>query len=152
MNTSSLCLSIQIMRHDMVRFRMFKINVDQFAILANSPVANVNISSNMSLDFSKENRNVRVSMGFNFLDGEQSLVILKMNCEFNVHEDDWNGFINDDSIIIPKSFIDYLIVQTVGTARGILHCKTEGSPFNYLILPPMNVSNMVEKDVVIPVN
>lgn len=132
----------------MVRFRMFKINVDQFAILADNPVPNVKIDNKMSLDISQENRNIRINMTFNFSDGTNSLMLLKMNCEFNVHQEDWSRFQTEDKIVIPKSIIDYFVVQTVGTARGILHCKTEGSPFNYIVLPPMDVSQMVKEDIV----
>lgn len=133
----------------MVRFRMFKINVCQFAILADGPSENVSIENKMGLDFSKENRNIRINVEFNFSDGTKSLMLLKMNCEFNIHKDDWDSFTKDDTTTIPKSLIDFLIVQTIGTARGVLHCKTEGSPFNYIVLPPMDVSHMVKDDIMI---
>lgn len=133
----------------MVRFRMFKINVCQFAILADAPSVSVSIENKVGLDFSKENRNIRVNMEFNFSDGMKSLMLLKMNCEFNIHKEDWDSFTKDGVTIISKSLIDYLIVQTVGTARGILHCKTEGSPFNCIVLPPIDVSHKVKEDVMI---
>ncbi len=34
----------------------------------------------------------------------------------------------------------------VGTARGILHAKTEGTAFNDFILPAINVEELVEED------
>jgi hypothetical protein len=43
-------------------------------------------------------------------------------------------------------------MHTVGTIRGILHCKTEGTPFNALILPPINVSEMVTGDLELPIS
>lgn len=128
---------------------MFKINVEQFALLADSPSSAFSINSKMGLDFSQENRNIRVKMSFNFVDGSTSLMVLKMNCEFNVHTDDWNSFQKEDKVIVPKSLLDYLIAQTVGTARGVIHCKTEGTPFNCIVLPPMDVSHMIKEDVVL---
>ena len=88
-------------------------------------------------------------MTFNFVSEEEKVMLLKLNCEFQIQEDDWNGQINDSRIVVPKSFIEYLVVQTVGTARGVLHCKTEGTALNHIILPPMNVSDMINGDMII---
>lgn len=129
---------------------MFKINVEQFAILADAPSESFNIKSSMKLDFSLENRNIRISMNFEFTDNDALMMLLKMNCEFNVHEQDWNSFKNGDKIVIPKQLLDYFISQTVGTARGILYCKTESTPFSHIVLPPLDVSKMVASDIEIP--
>lgn len=137
------------MQRDMVRFRMFKINVEQFALLADNPSSNLNINSKMGLDFSEENRNIRVNMSFHYVNGSTTLLVLKMNCEFNVHVDDWNSFQKEDKVVVSKSLLDYLVAQTVGTARGILHCKTEGTPFNCIVLPPMDVSHMIKGDIIL---
>ena len=97
----------------MIRFRMFRINVDQFAILADSPSSNVSIDSEMTFDISKENRNIRINIGFNFTDGTNSMMFLKMNCEFNIHKDDWNNLSSDGKMTIPKSLIDYFLVLKI---------------------------------------
>ena len=129
---------------------MFRINVEQFAILVeNFPLEKLNIATGLEVKYSLEGKSLAIVMTFNFLSEEEKVMLLKLNCEFQIQEDDWNGQINDSRIIIPKSFIEYLVVQTVGTARGILHCKTEGTAFNHIILPPMNVSDMINGDMII---
>lgn len=134
----------------MMRFRMFRINVEQFAILVeNFPLEKLNIATGLEVKYSLEGKSLAIVMTFNFISEEEKVMLLKLNCEFQIQEDDWNGQINDSRIIIPKSFIEYLVVQTVGTARGILHCKTEGTAFNHIILPPMNVSDMINGDMII---
>lgn len=134
----------------MMRFRMFRINVEQFAILVeNFPLEKLNIATGLEVKYSLEGKSLAIVMTFNFISEEEKVMLLKLNCEFQIQEDDWNGQINDSRIIIPKNFIEYLVVQTVGTARGILHCKTEGTAFNHIILPPMNVSDMINGDMII---
>lgn len=134
----------------MMRFRMFRINVEQFAILVeNFPLEKLNIATGLEVKYSLEGKSLAIVMTFNFISEEEKVMLLKLNCEFQIQEDDWNGQINDSRIIIPKSFIEYIVVQTVGTARGILHCKTEGTAFNHIILPPMNVSDMINGDMII---
>ena len=132
----------------MMRFRMFRINIEQFAILAeNVQLEKLNIATELEIKYSLEGKSLAIVMTFNFISEEEKVMLLKLNCEFQIQEDDWNSQINDSRIIIPKSFIEFLVVQTVGTARGILHCKTEGTAFNHIILPPMNVSDMINEDM-----
>ncbi len=52
--------------------------------------------------------------------------------------------ISDGVITIPKNLQEFLAVQTVGTSRGILFSKTEKTPFSQLILPPVNVAEMIK--------
>ena len=134
----------------MMRFRMFRINVEQFAILVeNFPLEKLNIATGLEVKYSLEGKSLAIVMTFNFISEEEKVMLLKLNCEFQIQEDDWNSQINDAKIIFPKNFIEYLVVQTVGTARGVLHCKTEGTAFNHIILPPMNVSDMINGDMII---
>lgn len=134
----------------MMRFRMFRINVEQFAILAeNAQLEKLDIATGLEIKYSLEGKSLAIVMTFNFVSEEEKVMLLKLNCEFQIQEDDWNSQINDAKIIFPKNFIEYLVVQTVGTARGVLHCKTEGTAFNHIILPPMNVSDMINGDMIV---
>ena len=76
-------------------------------------------------------------------------MVLQVLCEFGIHPEDLQSITSDNKVTIPKGTLDYFIAQTVGTARGILHCKTEGTPFNGIIIPPMNVTTMVDSDMII---
>lgn len=137
----------------MIRFNMFKINVEQFAILADNSTSNeININTELNLKYSINDCRIATVMTFTFDDAQQKIMLLKLCCEFNILKEDWKTFIHDNKIIIPKEFIDYLIAQTVGTARGVLHCKTEGTPFNHIILPPLDVTHMMNENMVIPLS
>lgn len=134
----------------MVRFRMFRISTGQFAILStDAPQEDVDITTNMELKHAKDGSAVQVHAIFSFNDKEKQIMLLETSCEFALHPEDLRTITKDDKVIIPKELIDYFIAQTVGTARGILHCKTEGTPFNGIIIPPMNVTGMFKGDMVI---
>lgn len=133
----------------MVRFRMFRINVEQFAIISDTLPANLIINTSLGFLYSVEGHKIATDMTFEFNSSSEKAMLLKLKCEFEIHEDDWNSFIKDDLIIVPKDVLEFFVVHTVGTARGVLHCKTEGTPFNHLILPPMNVTGLVKEDLVI---
>lgn len=134
----------------MVRFRMFRISTGQFAILSTeAPKGEIEITTNMELKHTNDGSAVQVNATFSFNENEQQVMILETSCEFAMHPDDLQTLTKDGKVVIPKSVIDYFIAQTVGTARGILHCKTEGTPFNGIIIPPLNVTNMFKEDMII---
>lgn len=134
----------------MVRFRMFRISTGQFAILsADVPQGDVDINTNMELKHTNDGSAIQVHATFSFNEKEKQVMVLDTTCEFAIHPDDLRSITKDGQVVIPKELIDYFIAQTVGTARGILHCKTEGTPFNGIIIPPMNVTGMFKDDMVI---
>ena len=77
------------------------------------------------------------------------LLKLSINCEFDVMEEDWKNYINDKILTIAKEDLGFFANQTVGVARGILFCKTENTDFQNLILPPVNLIDLINQDLVI---
>ena len=135
---------------EMIRFRMLKITTEQFAILADqAPKGGFTINSELRLKNTIDGSAVAVDMTFNFIKDEVKFMILKVLCEFGIHPEDLAKQTQEDKVTIPKDTIDFFIAQTVGTARGILHCKTEGTPFNGIVMPPINVTGMIDSDLVI---
>lgn len=137
----------------MIRFRMTKINTEQFAVLQESipEKDKVTLSLNIELKYAAAECMVAVGALFTFSYANEKFMILKVLCEFQIHPDDWKDCTSDNVVTIPKDCIDYLLSQTVGTARGILHCKTEGTGYNDMVLPPLNVSEVIEGDVKITI-
>ena len=66
---------------------------------------------------------------------------------FCIEPNDWDTFINEVAIIVPKSVITHFCVLTVGTVRGILHSKTEGTNYNGFVVPTINVTELVTGDI-----
>lgn len=129
---------------------MFRISTGQFAILSTeAPQGNVDITTNMELKHAIDGSAVQVHAIFSFNEKDKQVIVMDTTCEFAIHPDDLRSITKDGQVVIPKDVIDYFIAQTVGTARGILHCKTEGTPFNGIIIPPMNVTDMFKEDMVI---
>ena len=48
---------------------------------------------------------------------------------------------------VSKGFMQHIAMLTVGTTRGILHAKTEGTCFNKYVLPAINVAELIKDDV-----
>ena len=134
----------------MIRFKMFRISTGQFAILSEkAPQGEVNISTNIEMKPAKDGSAVQVCAKFSFKECEKQIMLLDVACEFLLNPDDIKAITTDSKVVIPKDILDYFIAQTIGTARGILHCKTEGTAFNGIILPPMDISKLLKGDMVV---
>ena len=50
---------------------------------------------------------------------------------------------------VPVDFLRYMGTIAVGAARGIIHAKTEGTVLNSIVLPPINLVEIIKDDLVI---
>lgn len=128
---------------------MFKISVPQFAILTKKCADNYDIKTDTELKNTIDGSAVAVLMTFSFFEEEKLAIILQVMCEFRIHPDDLKEMESGGRIVIKKKLLEHFLVHTVGTARGILHCKTEGTSFNNVILPPMDVTQIIKSDMII---
>lgn len=51
--------------------------------------------------------------------------------------------------LVPVDFLRYMGTIVVGTARGIIHAKTEGTVLNSVVLPPINLVEIIKEDLVV---
>ena len=133
-----------------ISFRLLNIVTEQFATfeLENIPDTN-ELNSELQFSINPEIRVVVCRMKFQFLHKNQTIVVLIVVCNFDIEVNSWNNnIVSNKKITLPKHLLEHLCVITVGTARGILHAKTENTFFNKFMIPTLDVSNLVEKDVV----
>lgn len=137
----------------MMKFRMVKITVDQFAILSNeAPTGDLDINIEIGMKYAAAARRIMPTLSFSFEKEGTKLLLLQMNCEFEIAPDDWEAATADGKVKITKPTLECLVAQTVGASRGIMHCKTEGTLFNGVILPPVNVARFITEDMVCDAN
>lgn len=134
----------------MIRFRMAKINLEQFAILApQAPEDGISYFVNLGFNGAPNDNRIACTFSVEFMHHDQKLIKLAISCEFDIHPDDWNSYIDNNILTVTKENLCFLANQTVGTARGIMFCKTEGSQFWNFIIPPIDLTKIIDKDLAI---
>jgi hypothetical protein len=84
------------------------------------------------------------------MDGKETLLILECGCHFALTEATWEQCRNSDNQVkIPKELLTHLAVIALGTARGVLHAKTEGTLFNHHIMPVLNLTEVFKDDLLL---
>jgi hypothetical protein len=137
-----------------LQFRIANINTLEFAVLEenyNEP-EEVGLSTSLDFGFDENNRVLGVDVKFQFMQDEKAFLILKTRCEFEIEGEAWNSFISENTITVPEGFASHLAVITVGTARGVLHEKTNDTSFNHFVIPTINLTALIKEDVVLDID
>ncbi|MBQ2784096.1 MAG: hypothetical protein IJE99_03760 [Alistipes sp.] len=132
----------------MIGFRMLNIQVEQFAILGNDmPSGEIGFNTSLSFGVNPSIAGVRVTTRYELVSNEERLVILELSCSFEIFRENWDALIADGKLTLPKEFLAHLAMHSVGTARGVLFSKTEGTIFSQYILPPINIAERITEDI-----
>jgi hypothetical protein len=118
-----------------------------------SPDARVGVYTKLSFGAEEKDKIVAVSALFRFEsdDKQAPFIILETKAYFNIEPESWESMYDADAntLSLEKGFARHLSVIVVGTSRGILHTKTEGTDLNQVILPLINVEEILKEDVII---
>jgi len=137
-----------------VGFALIKLHLDEFAIIddAYKPSSN-GISLVTALNFAsdKENRIILCTVKFRFEQEKKPFLVFAASCEFAIEPDAWDASVDSEKslVVFPKKMMAHLAMLTVGSARGMLHVKTENTDFNKFLLPTINVAEMIEEEDVV---
>jgi len=132
-----------------VKFALVKINTDQFAIIESAFKMGSDVNLKIGLQFGANNvdKVISVKTSIQFEQQEVPFLMIEASCFFSIETTDWDTFVQGAEIVVPKSVITHFCVLTVGTVRGILHSKTEGTNYNGFVVPTINVTELVTDDV-----
>jgi hypothetical protein len=136
---------------DTIGFSLKKITTEQFAIIESAFKKGIDtqFSVNAKYGISEQEQLVAVFVSPAFYQDKKPFLVLEVACHFKIIDEAWESFKNKDKtkLTIPVGFIRHLIMLTIGTARGILHSKTENTPFNDYLMPTINVTDIIKSGV-----
>jgi|SRR6056297_1766248 len=82
---------------------------------------------------------------------DQPFLILETEGFFEIHKNDFLKKVkqSDNSFLITRDLATHFAVLMIGSARGVLHAKTEGTVFNQYLLPTLDVQDMIKEDLIL---
>ncbi len=73
-----------------------------------------------------------------------------VDCYYEILQESWKEMTDSTGKIkVPSGFLLHIASITIGSARGILYTKTEGTILNNYIMPLINMSNAVKEDMIV---
>lgn len=134
-----------------IEFLLQKITTEQFAVIesAYSEDKDVQFTLNIKYGINEQERIIAVHFTPEFCQDKTPFIVLETSCFFKIRNQAWDAFKNKDKtkLTVPVGFIRHLIMLTVGTARGVLHSKTENTLYNNFLIPTINVTEIIDSGV-----
>jgi hypothetical protein len=133
-----------------IGFTLRKITTEQFALVESGPKEDdIGLEVKLGFKVDRERKIIAVFTTLKFNSEKTIHIILEVGCHFKIEETAWESFNSGAQIIVPKGFMSHLSMLTVGTARGVLHAKTENTEYNKFMLPAINVTDLIKDDVLL---
>ena len=134
-----------------IGFQLEKITTEQFAIIPDAyDKSNSKIEMTIGLNFGieKGNRIIASFVKVQFEQNKLPFIIIEIANHFNIEELAWNNLKKTkNGLIIPKGFASHLVMLTIGTLRGTLHCKMENTEYSNFILPTINITELIKSEI-----
>lgn len=132
-----------------IGFIIHKIETKQFAIVSEElDESELTITSGVAFGIDEDNRIIRAMFKYEFISKDKVILILEVYVDFQIEEKCFGKQIKiKDSLVIPKDFATHLGMIAVGTARGILHEKTNGTKLNEFLMPPIDLTASIDEDI-----
>lgn len=132
-----------------IPYKISKIETSQFAIFPDNFVLNSNVAieSTSSFNVRDDLSQVRNTFSIKFLQNDKLVLTMEIKCYFDIKPEAFDLIKKEG--VIPVNFLRYMSTITVGTARGVISAKTEGSVLNSIVLPPINLVDLIKEDMVL---
>ena len=133
-----------------IGFVLKRVSTEQFAIIedAFTKDGKIRVGTNIRFGSDEKTRMIAVFSSFTFECNKKPFLLIETGCHFEISDESWAQMLSLESntLTVPAGFIRHLAMLTVGTTRGVLHAKTEDTPFNQFVLPTINVSEIIQQD------
>ncbi len=133
-----------------IGFKLVVITTEQFEVIENNYEEKEEVKVQLDMRFASDKTQhlIAVFTTFSFSVKGQQFLVIEAGCHFAIATESWNVMVNQKSnrLVVPKSFLQQMTMLTIGTTRGVLHAKTEGSKFNQYYVPLINVEELIKED------
>ena len=139
------------MTEELVKYALIGITTEQFATISEPKESEFGLNVSISIKSDYENRGIGLNLSLKFVESESVFMIVETTTHFVIDAEWWDHKSNggQDNVVLDKDFITHLLTIAIGVTRGVVHAKTENTPFNRYIVPLINVSELGGEDVII---
>lgn len=141
------------MTYNQLGFALTGLRTISFAPIdsAYKKTGDTNLLSGISFGIDIDDHTITCTVEFAFEKKKgQPFLVLKVQGQFEIDKNDFSNKVkqNNDSYLVTQGLATHFAVLTVGSARGILHAKTEGTIYNQYLLPTIDIKQMIHEDII----
>jgi len=140
--------------YNKLSFQFVGLNTVSFAIIdqAYKKTGETSLQSGLGFGVDVDDLTIVCNVKFEFSrKKDQPFLILEVQGQFEIEPRAFTDLIsqNDGSSLVKANLATHFAVLTLGSARGILHAKTEGTLYNQFLLPTIDVKQMITEDILL---
>ena len=138
-----------LMKSSKITFSLAAIDTVQFATIGNAPAITDNIEETITLSFTilEASRIIDCNFGYTLSKSKAAFITIQVVCSFQLAQKDFNKLLHAAVLKIPVDAAQQITMHTIGTTRGILHSKTENTPFNDFPVGLIDIQDIVNEDI-----
>ena len=133
-----------------ISFKLAVITTEQFVIIEDNFAKEADVKVGLDFRFAadKEQKLIAQFNTFIFSTNDKPFLLIEAGCHFAISNDSWEKMHDNklNKLIVTKEFLQQMTMLTIGTTRGILHAKIEGTPFYQYLVPLINVEELIKED------
>lgn len=132
-----------------IPYRISHIETMQFALFPDNfdNGKEVMVNTNCGFSVRQDLNQVKNIIGVNYIQNDKLLLVIQLACYYDIAEEGFNEIKKEGRI--PVDFLRYMGTISVGITRGAIHAKTEGTVLNPVVMPPINLEEMLKNDLLI---
>jgi len=132
-----------------IPYRINKIKTSQFAIFPDKFVngEDVCLGANFKFAVNKDLTSILCSTNITYSQHETLLLTTEIQCFFGISPEGVETLKQESRISV--DFLRYMATIVTGTARGIIHAKTENTVLSSQVLQPINLVELIKNDFII---
>lgn len=133
-----------------IPYRISGIKTTQFALFPEKFIngREITVQTSFTFGYSEGLDSIRCISNFEYIQDEDILMISEIQCTFDISPEGSAEL--KELRKVPVDFLRYMATIATGTARGIIHAKSEGTILSAIILPPINLIEAIKDDL--PIN
>lgn len=133
-----------------IPYRISGIRTTQFALFPEKFIngKEIAVQTSFSFGYNESLDSIRCISNFEYFQDENILMTSEIQCTFDISPEGTSKIKHLKKI--PVDFLRYMATIVTGTARGIIHAKSEGTLLVGIILPPINLVEVIKDDL--PIN
>lgn len=109
----------------------------------------VDINNNIDFAFNLEERVLKCINDVVFMQGSTTVLKIQFCTYVEIHQDSMESLISEDKIVIPPVFLAQCASFGHGAIRGVMYLKTQNTPFEGVIIPPVDYRAVFKDSFVI---
>lgn len=133
-----------------IEVRLTRVSTEQFATIFEPTTDECDIDTNIDVAVMYDTHSFAIRIKLSFLHNESVFMRIEVAYYFEISPECWAELSNGGTadVVVPKDFMKHLVFISLNTTRGVLHSKTENTPFNQFTIPLIDQNEISGGDLI----